>query len=45
MKVSRESPLTDLDLLIFMTMSAKPKVWTVPERVKMTENYPLLKNM
>lgn len=44
MKVSRERPLTDLDLRILMTMRANPKVWTVPASVKMRENSPSLKN-
>ena len=43
MKVSLESPATDLDLLIFIIMRAKPKVCTVPARVKIKENSPSLK--
>lgn len=42
-KVSFESPLTERDLLILMTISKKPNVCTVPARVKIKENYPLLK--
>jgi hypothetical protein len=42
MNVSRERPVTDRDFLIFNTMSANPKVWTVPASVKIRENYPLL---
>ena len=38
MNISLESPATERDLVILMRMSAKPKVWTVPERVKITEN-------
>lgn len=43
MKVSLESPVTDRLFLIFSTISAKPKVCTVPAMVKMKENWPLLK--
>lgn len=42
MKVSRESPVTDLDLLIFNTINANPKVCTVPASVKISENCPSL---
>ena len=45
MNVYLDNPLTDLDLLIFTTINANPKACTVPERVNMIENYPLLKNM
>ena len=43
MKVSLDSPLTERDLLILMTISKKPKVCTVPAKVNMKENSPLLK--
>ena len=45
MNVYLDNPLTDLDLLIFTTINANPKVCTVPERVNITENSPLLKNI
>lgn len=45
MKVSFDSPLTERERLIFSTMSANPNVCTVPDKVNITENYPLLKNM
>lgn len=38
MNISRESPAAERDLVILMTMRANPKVWTVPLRVKITEN-------
>ena len=37
MNVYLERPATDLDFFIFIMMSAKPKVWTVPARVKRNE--------
>jgi hypothetical protein len=43
MKVYLERPETDRLLRILMTMSAKPKVWMVPARVKIRENCPSLK--
>ena len=43
MNVSFESPATDLDLVILMTIRAKPKLCTVPDNVNMSENSPLLK--
>lgn len=42
MNVYRERPVTDRLFRILMTMSANPKVCTVPARVKMKENCPLL---
>lgn len=38
MKVSLDNPVTERLLLILRTMRANPNVWTVPARVKMTEN-------
>lgn len=35
--------MTERLLRILRTMRAKPKVWTVPARVKMRENWPSLK--
>ena len=43
MKVQRESPPTDRDLRILMMISANPNVCTVPDKVKIKENSPLLK--
>jgi hypothetical protein len=43
MNVSLDNPVTARDLFILRTISAKPKVCTVPARVKISENYPLLK--
>lgn len=37
-----ESPPTDLDLLILITINANPNVCTVPESVNINENYPSL---
>ena len=42
MKVYLDSPVTDLLFLILMTIRANPKVWTVPAKVKINENCPLL---
>lgn len=38
MNVSLESPLTDLDFRIFITINANPKACTVPAKVKISEN-------
>lgn len=43
MNVSLDKPPTDRDFLIFRTTRANPKVCTVPERVKISENSPSLK--
>lgn len=45
MKVYRERPLTDLDLLILRTINANPNACTVPANVKIKENSPSLKNI
>ena len=43
MNVYLERPPTDRDFLIFRTINANPKVCTVPDKVKMSENSPSLK--
>jgi len=43
MNVYLDNPPTDRDFLILSIIKANPNVCTVPERVKINENYPSLK--